>query len=117
VRREANFFNGDELTLVYIAKRLKEALALEDLLTERAIDYYVEPDTYTGGVIFRRTRVGAFFYVRASPKYENIAIFNGFGSRGSLMIPWYSQSFSQTLINHTPIPKEASIQRFKDLLG
>jgi len=66
VRREANFFNGDELTLVYIAKRLKEALALEDLLTERAIDYYVEPDTYTGGVIFRRTRVGAFFYVRAS---------------------------------------------------
>lgn len=65
MRREAEFFEGDELTLVYIAKRLKEALALEDVLTERAIDYYVEPDTYTGGVIFRRVRVGAFFYVRA----------------------------------------------------
>jgi len=56
-------------------------------------------------------------FIGFHPKYKNIAIFNGFGSRGSLMIPWYSQSFSQTLINNTPIAKEVSIQRFKDLLG
>ncbi|MCF6208228.1 MAG: FAD-binding oxidoreductase [Ghiorsea sp.] len=56
-------------------------------------------------------------FIGFHPKYKNIAIFNGFGSRGSLMIPWYSQSFSQTLINNTPIPKEASIHRFKGLLG
>lgn len=64
MRREPEFFGEEELALIYIAKRLKEALALEERLTERSMDYLVEPDTYTGGVIFRRSRVGAFFYVR-----------------------------------------------------
>ena len=64
MRREPDFFGDQDLALIYIAKTLKEALALEDRLTERGMDYLVEPDTYTGGVIFRRSRVGAFFYVR-----------------------------------------------------
>ena len=64
MRQEPDFFGEDELVLVYIAKQLDDALALENQLTERGIDYLVEPDTYTGGVIFRRARVGAFFYVR-----------------------------------------------------
>ena len=51
------------MELIYIAKRLKEALKLESALTESAVDYAVEPDTYSGGVIFRSERVGAFFYV------------------------------------------------------
>ncbi len=55
-------------------------------------------------------------FIGFHPKYKNIAIFNGFGSRGSLLIPWYSQSFSQTLINNNPVPKEASIHRFKNLV-
>lgn len=62
--REAEFFGDQELDLIYIAKKLRQALALEKLLTERGVDYLVEPDTYTGGVIFRSSRVGAFFYVR-----------------------------------------------------
>ena len=52
-----------DLTLVYIAKKLKEALALEDLLTAVGIEYHVEPDTYRGGLIFAAERIGAFFYV------------------------------------------------------
>ena len=64
MRRDPEFFGEEELALVYIAKRLNEALDLEGALTERSIDYLVEPDTFAGGVIFRRTRVGAFFYVR-----------------------------------------------------
>ncbi len=84
MRREAEFFDGDELTLVYIAKRLNEALRLEDLLTERAIDYYVEPDTYSGGVIFRRTRVGAFFYVRAADLDRTRAAMQSGGYRSFL---------------------------------
>jgi hypothetical protein len=53
----------DEFVLVYIAKRLKEALAIEKLFTDAGLDYVVEPDTYTGGIIFRSERTGAFFYV------------------------------------------------------
>lgn len=64
MRREPEFFEDRELVLVYIAKKLKDALALEAILTEGAIDYAIETDHYTGGVIFRSQRVGAFFYVR-----------------------------------------------------
>jgi hypothetical protein len=65
VRREPDFFEDNaDLDLIYIAKRLKEALRLEQFLTEAGIDYLVEPDRYTGGVIFRSERVGAFFYVK-----------------------------------------------------
>lgn len=62
--RDADFFGDTELALVYIAKRLKEALALEELLTQAGLDYLVEPDTYKGGIIFASERIGAFFYVR-----------------------------------------------------
>jgi hypothetical protein len=40
-----------------------DATQLESILTAGDIDYGVEADEYQGGVIFRRTRVGAFFYV------------------------------------------------------
>ena len=63
MRQEPDFFGEAELVLVYIAKKLKEALALEELLTASEIDYLVEPDTYKGGWIFMTERVGAFFYV------------------------------------------------------
>jgi hypothetical protein len=55
--------DAQELTLIYIAKRLKEALALEQVLENAGVEYDVRPDTYRGGIIFVSERVGAFFYV------------------------------------------------------
>ncbi|HYP12964.1 MAG TPA: hypothetical protein VEQ63_03495 [Bryobacteraceae bacterium] len=63
MRQDPEEFGESELTLLYIAKKLKEALALEELLTAAQIDYLVEPDTYRGGIIFASERIGAFFYV------------------------------------------------------
>jgi 4-aminobutyrate aminotransferase-like enzyme len=63
VRRDPEFFGDVEMDLVYIAKKLKEALRVEDLFTKAEIDYAVETDTYRGGLIFVGERVGAFFYV------------------------------------------------------
>lgn len=63
MRREPDYFGDEELPLIYIARKLKEALRLEKLLTDAGVDYLVEPDKYTGGIIFRSERVGAFFYV------------------------------------------------------
>ena len=64
MRREPDFFADDsELALIYVAKKLKEALRLEEVLTQAGVDYLVEPDKYSGGLIFRSERVGAFFYV------------------------------------------------------
>ena len=63
MKKDADYFEGREPRLIYIAKRLKDAMRLESVLNEAGIDYGVEADEYYGGVIFRRTRVGAFFYV------------------------------------------------------
>jgi hypothetical protein len=69
VRREPDFFGDQNLSLVFVAKKLKEALRLEKLLTDLGLDYLVETDKYSGGIIFRSERVGAFFYV--APDHEN----------------------------------------------
>jgi len=71
VLQDQDFFEDRELSLIYVAKKLKEALALEELLTDAGLDYLVEPDRYSGGIIFRSERVGAFFYV--APEDETAA--------------------------------------------
>jgi hypothetical protein len=63
MRRDPDYFGEREMDLIFIAKRLKDALRLEDLLTQAGIDYAVETDTYQGGVVFPTERTGAFFYV------------------------------------------------------
>jgi hypothetical protein len=63
MRQEAPFFEGKDPTLIYIAKKLKDALRLESTLTNAGLDYGVEADEYRGGFVFQTTRVGAFFYV------------------------------------------------------
>lgn len=63
MKQEASSFEGKEAVLIYIAKRLRDALRLEGLLTEAGLDYVVEADEYRGGMIFHTVRTGAFFYV------------------------------------------------------
>jgi hypothetical protein len=52
-----------ELPLLYLSKRLREALRLEGFLTSNNIDYLVEAGPYTGGLLFRRELTGAYFFV------------------------------------------------------
>ena len=66
MQRAAEHFGDQELALIYIAKRLTEALRLENVLTEAGLDYVVEPDKYLGGIIFQSERVGAFFYLASA---------------------------------------------------
>ena len=63
MRKDADYFAEQDVELVYIAKKLSEAQAVEALLTARGVDYAVETDEYFGGFLFQRVRVGAFFYV------------------------------------------------------
>jgi len=63
MKQPPEFFEGAEPQLVYIAKTLSDATRLEGILTAAGVDYGVEADEYQGGVIFRRIRTGAFFYV------------------------------------------------------
>ena len=81
MKQEADFFDGKEPVLIYIAKKLKDALALEKVLSSAGIDYGVEPDRYRGGFIFQSERIGAFFYVREETAESARALLREHGYR------------------------------------
>jgi hypothetical protein len=78
--REPEFFEGQELVLIYMAKRLREARAVEEALNAGSLDYAVVPEHYTGGVFFTSRRVGAFFYVssQSEAKARTLLLTGGF---------------------------------------
>jgi hypothetical protein len=84
MKKEADYFEGTEPALIFVAKRLRDALSLEEVLTGAGIDYGVEPDEYLGGVIFKSRRVGAFFYVRPEFREPAVAVMleNGYVPAG-----------------------------------
>lgn len=71
MRQAPEHFGEQDLDLLYVAKKLEEALRLEGVLDAAGLDYLVEPDLYKGGVLFPSQRIGAFFYV--APEDEDAA--------------------------------------------
>jgi hypothetical protein len=65
---------------IYVARTLADAQKLETLLKTAGIEYDVEPDSYQGGVIFRSSRIGAFFYVDPEIRERAVSLMreNGF---------------------------------------
>ncbi len=54
-------------------------------------------------------------FIGFHPQHRNIGIFNGFGSRGSLLIPHYAKALTDNLTQAKNIPQEADISRYKSL--
>ncbi len=54
-------------------------------------------------------------FIGRHPELRNIAIFNGFGSKGVSMAPYFAKEFSKHLILNRPIDKEVDIQRYYSL--
>ncbi len=63
MRRDPEFFEDRQLHLVYMARRLKESLRVEAVLDAAGLDYAVEPAYYQSGLLFRTTKIGAYFYL------------------------------------------------------
>jgi hypothetical protein len=74
MKRDAEYFDGVEPELIFVARRLGDAISLESVLTAAGVDYAVEADHYEGGVIFKSMRVGAFFYVRPESRERAVAV-------------------------------------------
>lgn len=51
-------------------------------------------------------------FVGKHPKHPNIMLFNGFGSKGSLLIPYFSKHFSQVILGETSLMPEVDIHRY-----
>jgi hypothetical protein len=63
LKQDPEFFGDSELDLLYLARRLREALRLEKLLTDAGVDYLVETGPYVSGFLIKRELTGAYFYV------------------------------------------------------
>ncbi len=51
-------------------------------------------------------------FIGQHPEYKNLYIFNGFGAKGSLQIPYYSQHFVQHLLHQKPIANNVNSLRY-----
>lgn len=55
-------------------------------------------------------------FVGSHPTENKVIIFNGFGAKGSLQIPWHCKILADHLLNKTPLPIECDIQRYSKQL-
>lgn len=80
MRQDQDYFGDQELILVFVAKSLKKALALEKVFDAGSLDYAVVPTHFTSGLLFRSVRIGAFFYVTPQlvPRARELMLAKGF---------------------------------------
>lgn len=60
----------------------------------------------------RPTTLDKLPFIGQHPKHKRLYIFNGFGAKGSLQIPYYTQKFIDFLINAVPIAPEVDCRRY-----
>ncbi|MCQ8129266.1 NAD(P)/FAD-dependent oxidoreductase [Methylomonas rivi] len=51
-------------------------------------------------------------FIGSHPRHANLHIFNGFGAKGSLAIPWHAELFAAALRQQALLPVTANIQRY-----
>lgn len=50
--------------------------------------------------------------IGSHPQYNKLAVFNGFGAKGSMQIPWFCERFADHLLLNAPLPANCDIKRF-----
>lgn len=56
-------------------------------------------------------------FIGLHPRLSQLGIFNGFGSKGSLLIPWHAERFADALLSECALPIEVDIRRHLELFG
>jgi glycine/D-amino acid oxidase-like deaminating enzyme len=51
-------------------------------------------------------------FIGTHPRYSQLHIFNGFGAKGSLAIPWYAARFADYLLHQAGLPPGCDIRRY-----
>jgi glycine/D-amino acid oxidase-like deaminating enzyme len=53
-------------------------------------------------------------FIGRHPQHDNLFIFNGFGAKGSLQIPWHSRHFADALLNSAALSQTCDIRRYRE---
>ena len=53
-------------------------------------------------------------FIGRHPEYDQLAIFNGFGAKGSLQMPWYTKHFADHLLTGITLSSSGNIMRHYD---
>ena len=52
-------------------------------------------------------------YLGVHPQQQNVFIFNGWGSKGVLLIPYFAEKFCDFLVDKVPLDIDVDIHRIK----
>lgn len=52
-------------------------------------------------------------FIGLHPQFSVLGIFNGFGTKGASLIPFFAEQFVDSLLNDKPLEKEVDIRRFR----
>ncbi|MBL1266107.1 NAD(P)/FAD-dependent oxidoreductase [Candidatus Methylomicrobium oryzae] len=52
-------------------------------------------------------------FVGSHPRYSYLSIFNGFGAKGSLSIPWHCRRFADYLLTGEALPERCDVKRYE----
>ena len=86
-----------------------------DQLTHGIVDMLTLADTVRIEGHFAGIRPGTsdrYPLIGRHPLYPRVVVFNGFGARGALSIPWYAKQLTRHLVDGLDLPSEADIDRF-----
>jgi glycine/D-amino acid oxidase-like deaminating enzyme len=72
------------------------------------------PDVYEHRVGIRPATLDKQPFIGRHPRYPQLHIFNGFGAKGSLAIPWYAARFADYLQQIADLPHRCDIRRFDE---
>jgi glycine/D-amino acid oxidase-like deaminating enzyme len=98
-------------TLCTVAAKNQLLSALHSLL----------PDTRTAKVLTQQANIRPCTldkqpFIGRHPHYPNLAVFNGFGAKGCLQIPYYSQQFANYLLKNMPLDAIVACQRYQKIM-
>ena len=109
-RLGATYDRGDTAGDPTVTARRELLAALSDLLAHPPPVRVV--DAHTG--VRPGSRPGPPF-VGLHPLDDRVGILNGFGSRGTLLAPWYARRLAEHLIHGTPIPADSDVSQRPEL--
>lgn len=99
---------NDVLPTAGFRKKVEEHLKYWLRISFKIVDHFASERPAT---IERRPFVGLH------PHYSSVGIFNGMGTKGCSLAPFFSKQLTEHLLHQKPLPAEVDVQRFKKILS